>query len=157
MKPAIVAQSAAYNLGVVAIGFVFAWVSRQIDALLHIREFYSLVAMLAGWLLIASGLLIRVWATGLFLEQRMTVISLHPQTALITTGPYRFTRNPLYLGGNVFLFLGVSLLFGSPTAAFVTALNVVAVALMVRREERQLTQQFGEDFLRYKGQVRRWL
>jgi Phospholipid methyltransferase len=53
---------------------------------------------------IAIGFLLRVWATFHFYEQHMKVISLVPQKKLITSGPYRFSRNPLYLGGNVFIF-----------------------------------------------------
>jgi protein-S-isoprenylcysteine O-methyltransferase Ste14 len=57
-------------------------------------------------LLLALGFLLRVWATVYFYRHSMRVISLEPQTALITSGPYRFSRNPLYLGGNVFIFFG---------------------------------------------------
>jgi protein-S-isoprenylcysteine O-methyltransferase Ste14 len=87
----------------------------------------------------------------------MRVISLSPQGSLITSGPYRFTRNPLYLGGNVFIFFGAALVLGSPTALVVTALHLPLVDLMIRREERQMEQAFGEQFLSYKRRVRRWI
>jgi protein-S-isoprenylcysteine O-methyltransferase Ste14 len=85
------------------------------------------------------------------------VISLAPQKKLITSGPFRFSRNPLYLGGNVFIFLGAALLFGSPTGLFLTAVNILLVNLWIRREEKQLEQYFGEEWVRYKNRVRRWL
>jgi protein-S-isoprenylcysteine O-methyltransferase Ste14 len=82
------------------------------------------------------------------------VISLEPQETLITSGQYRFSRNPLYLGGNVFIFFGSALLFGSPTALFVTAIHIPLMDLVIRREERQLERVFGGAWLDYKKRMR---
>ena len=87
----------------------------------------------------------------------MKVISLVPQERLITTGPYRFSRNPLYLGGNVFIFAGAALVFGSPGGLVLTAVAIIGAEVMIRREEKQLEHDFGEEWLHYKSQVRRWL
>lgn len=103
-----------HNVGVVIVGFAFALVARGIDSLLGIAEVHSIVAQAVGCVLVTTGFAIRVWATFLFYEQHMAVIKLAPQKHLITSGPYRFSRNPLYLGGNVFIFLGAVLCLGSP-------------------------------------------
>ena len=87
----------------------------------------------------------------------MKVISLVPQKKLITSGPYRFSRNPLYLGGNVFIFLGAALFLGSPAGIFLTAINILIVDIWIRREEKQLERDFREEWVYYKSQVRRWL
>jgi len=87
----------------------------------------------------------------------MRVISLETQKALITSGPYRFSRNPLYLGGNVFIFIGAALIFGSTTALIATAIHIPLIDLFIRREERQLERVFGEAWHSYRKQVRRWL
>jgi protein-S-isoprenylcysteine O-methyltransferase Ste14 len=108
-------------------------------------------------LLLALGFLLRVWATVHFYAHKMRVISLEPQETLITSGPYRFSRNPLYLGGNVFIFFGAALLFGSPTAIVVTAIHIPLIDLFIRREEVQLEREFGEEWRSYKKRVRRWL
>jgi protein-S-isoprenylcysteine O-methyltransferase Ste14 len=79
------------------------------------------------------------------------VISLKPQQALITTGPYSYSRNPLYLGGNVFIFFGAALVLGSPAALIITALHLPLVNVCIRREERQLGTQFGEAWLHYRN------
>lgn len=66
--------------------------------------------LIAGLLLLLAGFLLRVWATYHFYEHRMRVIRLTPQSTLLTTGPYRWTRNPLcsvsliWGAGNVFIF-----------------------------------------------------
>jgi protein-S-isoprenylcysteine O-methyltransferase Ste14 len=86
----------------------------------------------------------------------MKVISLKPQKTLITSGPFSFSRNPLYLGGNVFIFLGAVLFLGSPTGLFLTAINILIVEFQIRREEKQLEQSFCEEWIRYKKRVRRW-
>jgi protein-S-isoprenylcysteine O-methyltransferase Ste14 len=87
----------------------------------------------------------------------MRVISLEPQATLITSGPYRFSRNPLYLGGNVFIFFGAAPLLGSPTALVVTALHIPLMDRFIRREEEQLERNFGDEWRSYKRRVRRWL
>jgi protein-S-isoprenylcysteine O-methyltransferase Ste14 len=102
---------------------------------LGIRGFASGFATAVGCPFLSLGFLLRVWATFCFYEHRMKVVSLEPQKALITTGPYGFSRNPLYLGGNVFIFFGAALSLGSPTALFVTAIHIPLVDLFIRRED----------------------
>jgi len=87
----------------------------------------------------------------------MKVVVLHPQGNLVTTGPFSLSRNPLYLGGNVFIFFGASLLLGTRMGLILTALHLPVVDLMVRREERQLDARFGPEWRAYRSRVRRWL
>lgn len=150
-------KSILHNAGVVIVGFGVAWIGTLIDALLGVGEFDGTLATVAAWLLLVVGFLLRAWATFHFYARRMRVIALEPQAALITSGPYRFSRNPLYLGGNVFIFFGAALLLGSPAALVLTALHLPLMDRFVRREETQLERTFGADWLRYKAQVRRWL
>jgi protein-S-isoprenylcysteine O-methyltransferase Ste14 len=76
---------------------------------------------------------------------------------LVTSGPYRFSRNPMYVGLSA-LYLGLALLFNVawPLALF----PVVVMALfrlVIRREERYLAEAFGETYALYAQRVRRWL
>ena len=149
-------KSVLHNIGVVIVSLALAYLGTIIDSSLGIPRFTSSVITAFGVLLVICGFLLRVWATTHFYAHMMRVISLHPQNSLITTGPYRYSRNPLYLGANVFCFFGAALLLGSPTAVLLTILHLPFVDLMIRREEKQLQREFGEDFRIYKSKVRRW-
>ncbi|MGO9598491.1 MAG: methyltransferase family protein [Isosphaeraceae bacterium] len=138
-------------------GFGFAFLGATLDSLVGVARFHSVMTTAVAWPLLAIGFLLRVWATFHFYQRQMKVISLVPQKSLIMTGPYRFSRNLLYLGGNVFIFLGAVILLGSPSGVVLTAINVLVVEFMIRREEEQLAREFGEEWLRYKNRVRRWL
>ena len=149
-------KSFLHNVGVVFVSLALAYLGTIIDSSLGIPTFTPSLVTAFGALLVICGFLLRVWATTHFYAHMMRVISLQPQNSLITTGPYRYSRNPLYLGGNVFCFFGAALLLGSPTAVLLTILHLPFVDLMIRREEKQLQQKFGEDFRVYKSKVRRW-
>jgi protein-S-isoprenylcysteine O-methyltransferase Ste14 len=150
-------KSLIHNLGVLLVGLFVGYVGIKLDLLLSIAPLRSRWWLVAGGLLLTIGFLLRVWATFYFYQRRMKVISLAPQRSLITSGPYRISRNPLYLGGNVLIFCGASLLMGSPAALIITAVHLPLVDLMIRREEKQLQLDFGEHWMAYKRRVRRWI
>src|SRR5262249_45674307 len=153
----ILLKSILHNIGVVLVGLAVAYLGTMIDSALGVSALAFPLSRAVAWLLFALGFLVRVWATVYFYAHKMRVISLKPQGALITSGPYRFSRNPLYLGGNVFVFFGAALLLGSPTALFVTAIHLPLIDRFIRREEEQLEQEFGDEWRSYKKRVRRWL
>jgi len=150
-------KSILHNIGVLLVGFALAWLGTIVDSHLGISTFSSLPAKAVGSMMSALGFLLRVWATVHFYSHSMRVISLKPQGTLITSGPYRFSRNPLYLGGNVFIFFGAALFLGSPTALIATALHLPLMDRFIRREEAQLQRQFGDDWQIYKELVPRWV
>ena len=150
-------KSVLHNLGVVVVSLAWAYLGRFLDSFLRVPTLSSSVLTAFGVVLLALGFLIRTWAAVHFYVHRMRVISLEPQNSLVTTGPFRYSRNPLYLGGNVFCFFGASLFLGSPAALCLTALHLPLVNLMISREEKQLERKFGEEWRAYKRRVRRWL
>jgi len=150
-------KSVLHNVGVVIVSLAVGYLGRSVDSWLGIPRFFSAVWMAVGAFLLTLGFVVRVWAAVHFYDHQMRVISLEPQGSLVTTGPFRYSRNPLYLGGNVFCFFGSALLLGSPSALVMTALHLPLVNLMISREEKQLEQKFSEQFRAYKKQVRRWL
>ena len=80
-----------------------------------------------------------------------------PTTAIITTGPYRFSRNPSYVSLTT-LYLGIAIAADSVwiLAGLIPTLVVMHYGVILR-EEQYLENKFGEEYLRYKKTVRRWL
>ena len=80
-----------------------------------------------------------------------------PTTVIVGTGPYRLSRNPIYLALSL-LHLGVATWIGSWwLLATLVASATFIVAVVVPREERYLQERFGATYLAYKASVRRWL
>ncbi len=76
---------------------------------------------------------------------------------LITDGPYRFSRNPSYVTLTL-LYLGVGTILNNGWILLLVVPVLLVMDLwVVRKEERHLETKFGEDYLRYKAAVRRWL
>jgi Phospholipid methyltransferase len=88
-------KSILHNMGVVIVGLGIAFLCTMIDASLGVSGFHAVVAIAWGGLLLIAEFFLRVWATFHFYQHRMKVIPLSPQQALLTSGPYRFSRNPL--------------------------------------------------------------
>src|SRR5262245_14973335 len=156
-RPSILLRSVLHNIGVFFVGLAVAYAGTRVDRLLGLSPITSPLAQPVAWLLLAAGFLTRVWATVSFYTRNLRVISLVPQRTLVKSGPYQFSRNPLYLGGNVFTFFGAALLLGSPAACIATVVHLPLVDLFIRREEAQLELAFGDEWRRYKTRVRRWL
>ena len=81
----------------------------------------------------------------------------HPDQALVTDGPYRLTRNPMYVG---MALLYVCLAFALGTLVALAVLPVVILIIdrvVIAREEPYLERLFGSDYTAYKNRVRRWL
>ncbi len=80
-----------------------------------------------------------------------------PATTIVTEGPFRFTRNPLYLGFTLF-YAGMSLLVNSLWMLLLLPTIILLMTVgVIKREERYLERKFGEQYLSYKQHVRRWL
>ncbi|WP_055073645.1 isoprenylcysteine carboxylmethyltransferase family protein [Pseudanabaena sp. 'Roaring Creek'] len=80
-----------------------------------------------------------------------------PATAIVSDGVFRFSRNPLYLSLTL-LYIGISLLLKAVWAfALLLPLLVVVQIGVIQREEVYLERKFGDEYLRYKAQVRRWI
>lgn len=78
------------------------------------------------------------------------------RTELVTTGIYRFSRNPAFLGFDL-MYIGVLLLYFNPLTAICSLFAMVMLHLQVLQEEKYLTGVFGEPYLAYRRQVFRYL
>ena len=79
-----------------------------------------------------------------------------PPERLVTSGPFAWCRNPMYLGHMIFL-VGLTLSLQSALAAAITGWTIVWFQFRVRRDERRLAERFGPAYLDYKARVRRWI
>ncbi len=106
---------------------------------------------------VVIGMVLNLWADGLFKKYGTEVKPFRDSRGLVLNGPYRFSRNPMYLGGG-FIFTGVGLLLGSalPLAVIPIMIWLVSVQFIVP-EERDMERQFGDQYLEYRRRVRRWL
>ena len=80
----------------------------------------------------------------------------NPPERLVTNGPYRWTRNPMYVG-HLFFFAGLAVLLHSDVAAAVGLAHATWFDWRVRRDERRLEAQFGEPYRDYHRRVKRWI
>lgn len=85
------------------------------------------------------------------------IIPFKPSTALVVDGPYRYSRNPIYLGMAA-LYVGLAFLLAWMWALLLLPVVVVAVdRLIIAREELYLERKFGQAYVEYKRHVRRWI
>jgi protein-S-isoprenylcysteine O-methyltransferase Ste14 len=110
-----------------------------------------------GVIPIAGGVAMVLWAAGIFRHAGTTIKPFEESTDLITRGPYRVTRNPIYLS-MVCALVGVAVVAGSLTPFLVVPLFAYLIdRRFIRAEEAMLEQTFGAEYAAYKAGVRRWL
>lgn len=110
-----------------------------------------------GWVFVAGGVALAAWGRWRFSRAGTNVVPFSPSTALVTDGPFRFTRNPMYLGMMLVLFGGL-LIMGSIGSLLVLPIFFWWIRKrFVLREEDHMAEHFGDDYHAYKERVRRWL
>ena len=110
-----------------------------------------------GGAIFAAGLALAIWAIVTIRRAGTEVETTKPTTAIVTGGPFRFTRNPIYTGmllGLVGLAVGFDSLWILGTLiAFLAVIRFGVIA----REEAYLERKFGDAYRGYKARVRRWV
>jgi len=110
-----------------------------------------------AWLLVGVWLVLGGSGIGTFRRSRTSMVPIRPATTLVIAGPYRFTRNPMYVAlAALTLALGLFVNSWWPIVLLVPVLFVVR-AFVIGPEERYLERRFGADYLAYTQRVRRWL
>jgi protein-S-isoprenylcysteine O-methyltransferase Ste14 len=116
----------------------------------HLRLVVGSAVILCALLLVAS-------ARTLFFRTRQSPTPWSPTPSLIVTGPYRFTRNPMYVGITLFL-VGLAVVTDNLWIALCAPLALAVVhVIAVRPEERYLAARFGPPYAEYRARVRRYL
>ena len=104
----------------------------------------------------ALGFTSMVWAWKIFHRKKTAVHPFEESTCFVTEGPYRFTRNPMYLGMTLILF-GIAFMAGTVPALLIPFLFFLTVdSAYVPFEEKKMGARFGEAYLHYRKRVRRW-
>jgi protein-S-isoprenylcysteine O-methyltransferase Ste14 len=120
---------------------------------LHWHSPYQIVPLA----LLASGLGLAFWGSAHFSRAGTNIDTFREPGLLVTDGPFRFSRNPMYLGMVIALW-GVAKLLGTASPLLV----LLAFAVIVDRwyivfEERWMKEKFGDAYAKYQARTRRWL
>jgi protein-S-isoprenylcysteine O-methyltransferase Ste14 len=111
----------------------------------------------AGMALVAAGVVFSLSGTATVLRHRTTVVPHRPVTRLVTAGPFRISRNPMYTG-HALSCVGAAVWAESWWPLIVLPLSVLATRrLVIDPEEDYLAARFGTDYERYRARVRRWI
>jgi protein-S-isoprenylcysteine O-methyltransferase Ste14 len=137
-------------LGALALGLL-------LDKKLPIPFLPRSISRALGWPLLVGGVSLMSWFFFTMRRADTPIDPREPVSNLATDGPFRYTRNPAYLS-MAMIYAGIS----SLANAFSSILLLPAVLLVIQRgvierEERYLERKFGEEYLRYKDRVRRWI
>ena len=138
-------------LGSLVIGLV-------VGRLLHIGGFapYRSLSLYLGSVLTIAGVALVLAAAGLFRKRNTNVKPWQPATTLVTSGLYRATRNPMYLGMSL-LYAGLALILDSILALVLLPVVLIVIRThVIAREEHYLEARFGDDYRSYRQRVRRW-
>ena len=110
-----------------------------------------------GWPLVAAGVALLAWFVVTLRRAKTAIDPREPVTTLVTSGPFRLTRNPAYLAMAT-IYTGVTCLANALWALILLpgALLVIRRGV-IDREERYLERRFGEEYRGYRARVRRWL
>ncbi len=103
------------------------------------------------------GLALGAAVTRIFIKRKTTIIPGENSTTLLTDGPFRISRNPIYIG-MVLLLAGLAIGLGSLTPWLVVPLFVAAISInIIPLEESMLIEAFGQSYRDYQLRVRRWV
>ena len=144
MRPPLVYGAAILTGLLLELGWPLPFLARLLTALL-------------GSVLVVVAVVVFSYSIRTFQTAGTPVPGNKPTTVIVRTGPYRFSRNPIYLAFSIFQ-LGIAIWVNS---VWLIATLIAAVALMISlvipREEWYLERRFGADYVDYKRFVRRWL
>ncbi|MEX2649889.1 MAG: isoprenylcysteine carboxylmethyltransferase family protein [Alphaproteobacteria bacterium] len=149
-SPGVIAPPPLIVLGALAVtlGLDGLWPAPLLD---------STIQVVAGGGVLAAGLALVATCVRLFVRAGTNVPTYRPTTVLVTEGPYRISRNPIYVG-LLLGTLGIAVLVDSAwMIGGVVPLFAVLDIGVIAREESYLERKFGADYRAYKAKVRRWL
>jgi protein-S-isoprenylcysteine O-methyltransferase Ste14 len=137
--------------------FILIILSLLFHYLVPVIEIVPFPYKLIGIFLIVSGLLLTLSTNSALLKQRTSIKPNEVPDVFITNGPFKISRNPIYLGMTIILS-GVEILLGSLSPMIFPVVFVIIInRFFISVEEKILENKFGENYLEYKKRVRRWI
>jgi protein-S-isoprenylcysteine O-methyltransferase Ste14 len=115
------------------------------------------ISRTVGGLVLGLGMALAAWAMYAFRRMGTTIRPDRPVAALANAGPYRFTRNPMYLSLAI-TYTGLAILGQSLWALLILPLVLLVIRYkVIAREEAYLERHFGESYTNYRARVPRWI
>jgi protein-S-isoprenylcysteine O-methyltransferase Ste14 len=146
----VVAPPPLIYLGGLAIGF-------GLEALLPGGTLPDALRWVLGGAALVAGIALQTTFMVAFTRRGTAIEPWKPTTAIVTTGPYRLTRNPAYLGMAI-IYVGIALLADAPWALVPLPFVLAVIDRgVIAREERYLERKFGQEYLDFKSRRRRWI
>ncbi len=134
----------------VLVAFAWHW-------LLPMREFFFFSLPLVGMIVGLGGFLVMMWAWWSFQKTKNSILPTVQPSVFLTSGAYRFSRHPMYLG-MVLMLLGLALFMGTfPFYLAAITFFVILHSVFCSHEELLLEQAFGNEFQEFRKSVRRWI
>ena len=138
-------------------GFFVGWLMHRAWPVSLFPGGRSATTAAAGWILIALGLGLTAWGLLTFLRHHTAIMPHRPASRIVQSGPYRYSRNPMYVGMAA-AYLGGVLLTNMFWPLLLLPLSILGLTMLViRREERYLGDAFGAEYAEYRKRTRRWL
>lgn len=139
------------------IGLIIGFVIQRFYPIYLAKPGHRIITYTLGGIWIFLGLLLIAWAMFSFRRAGTSPIPHVPTTALTSDGPYRLTRNPMYLA-MALICVGIGLAFNMlwPLLS-VPIVMVIVDRMVIHKEERYLETKFGDQYRDYRKRVRRWI
>jgi len=110
-----------------------------------------------GGVLIVGGFALAFWCAWKYHKAKTSILPHTKDSAIIDTGPFRFSRNPIYLS-MILVFIGVCFYWNAPIALLFLIPTILTLRYyVIAKEEAYLIRRFGDEYLSYQRKVRRWL
>jgi protein-S-isoprenylcysteine O-methyltransferase Ste14 len=128
-----------------------------LDRRAHVPFLSRGVARVLGWPLVGGGIALAAWFVRTMRGADTTIRTDKSVSSLVQDGPFRYSRNPGYVA-LAMIYSGIAVLRNALWAILLLPLVVYVIQReVIEREERYLERTFGEEYVNYKAQVRRWI
>ena len=152
-RPNVIAFPPLILVITIALGFALQWLM-PLGWIVRIDQTWRIGV---GAIVVIIGALITIRGARALAHRGTNINPMLPALAIATEGIFRWTRNPMYVGGT-FLMIGIALIFALDWLLLLLVPSVLILHFgVVMREERYLERKFGDEYRRYKASVPRYL